>query len=306
MRILHVDTGSEMRGGQYQVLLLLQALREAGHSSVLLARTGAPLARAAAAEKFEVYPAELKQVWLHSLKADIVHAHDARAHTLGAIAARTKLIVSRRVAFPVKRSLVSAWKYRRPARFLAVSKFVANTLEAAGISHAKIDVVHDAVGTQCVRERTGSEWNASDPAVALASGDPMKGKDLVQASAARARIPVVLSEDLTRDLLRASMFVYITRSEGLGSAALLAMRMGVPVIASAVGGMTEVFLEGESGLFVENEERSIAAAMLRVRNESGLAQQLIAGGQRRIQECFTREHLLRNTLASYRRVLAGA
>ena len=56
--------------------------------------------------------------------ADIVHAHDARAHTLAAIAARAPFVVSRRVAFPVKRSLLSQWKYRQAKRYLAVSQFV--------------------------------------------------------------------------------------------------------------------------------------------------------------------------------------
>lgn len=307
MRILHVDTGSEMRGGQHQALLLLNALRDAGHHSILLAREGSPLSRSAAAQGFEVHPSEAKQVWLRSRRADIVHAHDARAHTIGVIAARTKLVVSRRVAFPVKRSGLSIWKYQRASRFLAVSQFVARELESAGIRPEKIDVVYDAVDTKNVLDREATKpWDASRPAIALASSDPMKGRALVQAGASLAGIPVIFSEDLIRDLRAASMFVYVTLAEGLGSAALLAMQMGVPVIASAVGGMTEIFTEGLSGLFVENHVQAVAAAMHRMRDEPGLAQRLIMGGRRRIQECFTREHLLQGTLASYQRALEVA
>ena len=46
MRILHLDSGREMRGGQWQVLRLLEGLRAAGHDVTLLARAGAPLAEA--------------------------------------------------------------------------------------------------------------------------------------------------------------------------------------------------------------------------------------------------------------------
>lgn len=295
-----------MRGGQYQVLLLLQALRDAGEESVLLARRGGPLWTSAAAQGFDVYPSEVKEVWRHSKQAEIVHAHDARAHTIAAIAARPKLVVSRRVAFPVKRSLASAWKYQRASRFLAVSRFVAGELEAAGIRREKIDVVYDAVDTNKLVTGYAEAWNSSYPAVALASTDPLKGRDLVQSSAALAGVPVIFSRDLNHDLQKASMFVYITRTEGLGSAALLAMHMGVPVIASAVGGMTEIFTDGVSGLFVENRQDCIAAAMRRVREELGLAQRLIAAAQKRIRECFTRDRLLQGTMTSYRRALGLA
>lgn len=45
MKIIHLDSGREMRGGQWQVLQLIEALAVAGHEQVLLARAEAPLAR---------------------------------------------------------------------------------------------------------------------------------------------------------------------------------------------------------------------------------------------------------------------
>jgi len=47
MRILHLDAGREMRGGQWQVLRLIEGLAGAGVGSRLLARAGAPLDSAA-------------------------------------------------------------------------------------------------------------------------------------------------------------------------------------------------------------------------------------------------------------------
>ncbi len=37
------------------------------------------------------------------------------------------------------------------------------------------------------------------------------------------------------------------------------MSMGVPVIASRVGGLAELFTDGSSGLYVENDAEEIAA-----------------------------------------------
>jgi len=306
VRILHIDTGDEMRGGQYQVLLLLEGLREASHEAVLLAREGGPLGMAAAARGFGVYPADAKELWRRSRDSAIVHAHDARAHTLSAMAARRKFVVSRRVAFPVRRSVASLWKYQRAARFLAVSRFVAGELQAAGVRAEKIDVVYDGVEPQATApEATGIAWRADWPAVALASTDPEKGRDLVAQAAALSGIPVLFSGNLKEDLRRASMLVYITRSEGLGSATLLAMSMGVPVIASRIGGLAEVFEEGVSGLYVQNTAEDIAAAMRGVWSDPALARGLGEGGKQRIAERFTREHVVQGTIGSYERALAG-
>ncbi len=300
MRVLHVDTGAEMRGGQRQVLLLMNGLRKAHHDCALLAREGRPLWKAAIAAGFETYPAGLKGLWRCSIDADIVHTHDAHAHTLAAIASRRKFVVSRRVAFAVGHSAFSQWKYARAQRYLAVSRFVAERLIEAGVPNGWIDVVYDAVEPVEALD----DWNPLYPAVGLASTDPRKGRDLLIKAAALAKVELVLSNTLSQDLRRASMFVYTTRSEGLGSAALLAMCTGVPVIASRIGGLQEIIEEGVSGLLVANEPGEIAAAMRHIVQDSGLARRLIQNAKADVEARFTQNHLVAATLASYRRALA--
>ncbi len=300
LRVLHVDCGHEMRGGQRQVLLLMDGLRKAHHECALLARPGRPLWKAAMAEGFETHPAGLKNIWRYSIDADLVHVHDAHSHTLAAIASRRRFVTSRRVGFAVGRSPLSQWKYARARRYVAVSHFVAAQLSRGGIPDDWIDVVYDAVRT----ERTSGEWNPNYPAVGLASADPQKGRDLLTQAAALAQIQVVLSDRLVDDLRQASMFVYITRSEGLGSAALLAMSMGIPVIASRVGGLPEVVEDEVSGLLVENDAGEIAAAMQRIIQDTDQTRVFIQNANAKIAARFTPNHLVAATLASYRRALA--
>ena len=49
MRVLHIDTGREMRGGQWQALHLLQGLAERGIASRLLSPPDSDLFQAATA-----------------------------------------------------------------------------------------------------------------------------------------------------------------------------------------------------------------------------------------------------------------
>jgi hypothetical protein len=103
MRILHLDSGAEMRGGQWQVLRLIEGLGAAGHESTLLARGGSPLYVEARNRGIDVSAWSYLSVARRSGEADIVHAHDARSHTAAAWVAAHRLVVSRRVAFLVLR-----------------------------------------------------------------------------------------------------------------------------------------------------------------------------------------------------------
>ena len=283
MRVVHIDCGREMRGGQWQVLRLIEGLSALGVESALLAPKGSPLAARARA-LCEVRAPHLLNV---ARRYDIVHAHDARAHTLAALAARGPLIVARRVAFPPR----SRWKYGRATRYIAVSEFVKRVLVRSGVPEDKISVVYD--GVPLLPPTEGGTLVVA-PAY---RDDPQKGLAL-------AGVPVHYSADLEADLPRAAMFVYLTHSEGLGSGALLAMSAGVPVVASRTGGLPEIVRHMETGLLVDNTAESAAAAIALLRADPDLARRLGAAARRAVQASFSTEAMVRRTLEVYRQVLS--
>jgi hypothetical protein len=293
MRILHLDAGKEMRGGQWQALRLIEGLAAAGVESTLLARPDAPLFEAARQRGWRVEPLGLVRAMLLARRHDLVHAHDARSHTLGILVKPGRLVVARRVAFPVG----SPWKYRRARRYLAVSEFVKSVLVAGGVPEEKIAVVSD--GVPLLEPARGSLVVA--PANA---DDPRKGAPLAVEAASLAGVELKLSADLERDLRRAAVLVYITHSEGLGSGALLAMSAGVPVVASNVGGLPEIIRHGENGLLVENAPEAIAAAIRQLLDNPVFARRIGDAARRTVIENFTVEHMVRRTMEVYRQVLS--
>ena len=86
---LHIDTGREMRGGQWQALYLLLGLAERGHRVRLLAPAGSPLLQAALAQQLDARPLRVKDLAGAWSGADLIHAHDARAHTLAVLYGKT-------------------------------------------------------------------------------------------------------------------------------------------------------------------------------------------------------------------------
>jgi len=292
MRILHLDAGREMRGGQWQALRLIEGLAVEGVESTLLARPGTPIFEQARQRGCRVEPLGLARLAVLARRHDLVHAHDSRSHTLAALTAGAPLVVSRRVAFPIS----SRWKYNRPTHFLAVSEFVKSLLMERGVPPEKVSVVYDGVPVLDPSQGTLVVAPANQD-------DPRKGAPLAVEAARRAGVELTLSTLLERDLRDAAIFVYITHSEGLGSGALLAMSAGVPVVASKVGGLPEIVEHRQTGLLVENETAAIAAAIGELRADPGLARSLGLAARRRVMENFTVGHMVRRTMEIYRQVI---
>ncbi len=81
--------------------------------------------------------------------------------------------------------------------------------------------------------------------------------------------------------------------EAFGLAALEPMARAVPVVASRVGGIPEVLLDGETGLLVPPaDERGLATAMARLLADPELRLRLGEAGRRRAAEHFSREAAL--------------
>lgn len=199
---------------------------------------------------------------------DITHAHDARAHTLARLARNKPLVVSRRVAFPTKSGWLSRWKYAAPARYLAISEYVRCQLAWPA------SVVYDGV-----------------PPLEAAPG----GGVLVYDKRQGDRLDI-------EALRRADVFVYLSDLDGLGSAVLLAMSAGIPVIASRVGGLPEAVIHGETGLLIDNSDHSLQAALAQLASDAGYARRLGQNGRRRWERLFTVDHMADETLRVYHEV----
>ena len=287
MRILHLDSGKEMRGGQWQVLRLIEALAANAVESTLLAREGSPLFERARKYGWRVEPFGVARALALAPAHDLIHAHDARGHTIGLMRSG-RLIVSRRVAFEPG----SRWKYRQASRYIAVSEFVKAVLVKAGVLPEKITVVYDGVPLL-------SETGRGSNVLAISKSGTMADE-----VARLAGVSLKVGADLERDLGDATLFLYITEAEGLGSAVLLAMSAGVPVVASRIGGLPEIVRHGETGLLVENKPEAIASAIRRLLDDRDLARRMGAAGRRAVIECFTVDHMVRRTMEIYRQVLS--
>ena len=93
-------------------------------------------------------------------------------------------------------------------------------------------------------------------------------------------------------------------TEGLGVVLIEAMELGLPIVASNVGGIPDVVVDGESGILVpEKDPQALANAYKRLAADPELVKQLLAGSQKRIAECFTWDGIIERQIAVYNKLL---
>ncbi len=370
MKILHLDTGKGWRGGQQQLFWLMEGLRDRSHEQLLLAPGRSSLAeraRKAGLEVEELSPqamsfANLRGLRQKAVRFDLLHAHDARGHSLAWLAGigRSKkswprLVVSRRVAFPI--GFFSRLKYGAADAYIAVSRYVRQQLCQAGVPEEKIHVVLDGVKPPSLPVGSGNRnelrrrfgvgketfligtlatiapekllqdsvnllaylpstmqlWLGT-PRIGLSASDedqPSAEKALLEHARERGvekRFQIVrIDEEMSAFLGSLDLFLYLSKSEGLGSAILLAMAYNLPVVASSVGGIPEIVRHMEEGLLAgEDWKRELPSAICLLRDSARTRQRLADAGRRFVMAHATTDIMVSRTAAVYAELLQGS
>jgi glycosyltransferase involved in cell wall biosynthesis len=107
-------------------------------------------------------------------------------------------------------------------------------------------------------------------------------------------------------LLEYDFMVMPSLSESFGVAALDAAAVGLPVIASNVGGIPEIIKDGETGMLVPpNNPRGLAEAIMKMATDVELRKRMGTAARKRAAELFAWSDNLRAMMSLYDRAVAG-
>ena len=105
----------------------------------------------------------------------------------------------------------------------------------------------------------------------------------------------------------AAIVVVPSLGEGFGMVALEAMERSRPVVASAVGGLPEIVVDGESGLVVpQGDAGALTEALVQLASDLPRAAEMGLAGRRRAIESFTPDRTTARIEELYRRELESA
>jgi glycosyltransferase involved in cell wall biosynthesis len=301
--VLHIDSAKTWRGGQQQVLYLAQKLTD--YDNIIACPPQSPLAERAKVIGLKVLPVEMYGEWdllaVRKLKKiirknsiKIIHLHSPHAHALGLLAAKSagncKVILSRRVDFPIKKNILSRLKYSNVDRITAISERVKRVLVADGLSEEKIDVVYSGVDIDRFQNveanyliselalnkhklRIGNiaalAWHKDHKTLIkaarivvdefpqliflIAGEGPLRREIEISIKKFNLEEKVKLfgfRQDIPEILSILHLFVLSSSWEGLGTSLLDAFASRVPVVATNVGGIPEIVKDGVNGVLV--------------------------------------------------------
>jgi glycosyltransferase involved in cell wall biosynthesis len=272
----------------------------------------------------------------HALLLHDPHAVSA-ALLAARIAAGPALVAVRRVDFPL-RGAFSRWKYAACHRVIVVSRAIQRIVEEGGLDPALLRLVYEGVPDRRPQEG-GREALAAlgvpphAPVVgnvAALTGHKdhatlIEAMALLRPRAPEARLVIAgegelrpalearvkergledrvvfagFRHDLDRILPAFSIFCLSSHLEGLGTSLLDAMAFGLPVVATAAGGIPEAVEDGVNGRVVPPRD---PAALAEVLDDDEWRQELGTAGRRLFVDRFTADRMVDGTL----RVLEGA
>lgn len=264
--------------------------------------------------------------------------------TSSTLPVRPRLVASRRVDFHMRQSALSRWKYRQVDCFICASDAIRRIVISDGIPRERTVTVHEGIDLARVAAAPPAAlhqelWLPHDaPLVGnVAALVPHKGqRHLVDAAAlVLPRQPdarfIIAGEGELRAALEQQIhhhrldkhvmltgfrtdilslhkafdvFVMSSITEGLGTSLLDAMACGKPIVATRVGGIPEVVVDGETGLLVPpRDPAAIAEAVTRLLLDPDLRERMGAAGLARVRAHFSAETMVANTLRAYQQLM---
>jgi len=258
---------------------------------------------------------------------------------------RPAVIGHRRVDFPIRGHAASRWKYARGAdRLIAISEAVRDVLLEDGVPPERISLVPSGIDVEPasppwppLRERIGAPEGTPVILTIAQLADYKDHPTLVEAAARlRPRAPAArwvvagggpllepMRDEVVRHglgdrvhylgfvegargfLVEADVFALSSKTEGLGTSALDAMAAGVPVAATAAGGIPETVEDGVTGLLAPvGDPTALAATVDRLLDDPALARALAEAARERVRTDFDAAVTARRTERIYREALA--
>lgn len=163
MKVLHISSEHEWRGGEQQLAYLVDELNKSNIQQFILCLEGSSLHNYC--KQNHITHFSFSKGIFHQLRAaqqvkficrkyqvDLIHMHDSHAHNFAVLAADfmlnpTPLVLSRKVEFPVSSNWFSKYKYnhKKIRKILCVSDAVKRVLTNSIHDNKKLCTIYDCV-----------------------------------------------------------------------------------------------------------------------------------------------------------------
>lgn len=248
--------------------------------------------------------------------ADVVHAHWLPSALVGL--STKKPVVAQVWGTDVELARRARWLARRILRRARVVVAPSNALAdaARGLGARDVRVIPSGVDVP------GTVVAEDDPPFVLFAGRLSPEKGILELVAAAAGLPLVIvgdgplrdrvpgargfvgHDELERLYARAAVVAVPSHREGFGVVCAEAMAHGRPVVASAVGGLLDLVVDGETGILVPpGDVAALRDALTRLLADEALRRRMGDAARERVRAHFAWGPVTDATIAAYREAL---
>ncbi len=239
---------------------------------------------------------------------NILHCHCSHSLSIAVLStffnSDVKIVASRRVDFPVKQTVFNRWKYlnKRVAKIICISDAIRNVLLGCGFPENRLVTIRSGINLSKFSNSDGSAIRKKFPDkiiigtvaafarhknypllleaatllknepvafVAVGNGELFEQTKNLAAKRSLNNFHFEGYQTNIGDYLKAfDIFTLVSKKEGLGTSLLDAMSVGLPVVATAVGGIPEAVRDGKNGFLVHPNNPNELAERFRLLAES--------------------------------------
>lgn len=319
-RIIHLDLGHELRGGQRQVLYLAQAQTQDGWPVCIAAGSGAPILQRA--QSWGIATLTLPSSWDYDPRniwtlsrilgpGDILHTHDARGASLGALVHILKgnfvLLHTRRVSYALGQGW-SSYKYARAQGVVCVSQEIQEVVTKDVQTQTWVIASAILVDSYAARQpgnggrigvigalakQKGHEFFlkalaqiSPRPEVWIVGSGPLE--DELHALARNLNLPEVVWKGFVEsvEVLPLLDILVVPSIDGEGSSGVIkeAWAAQVPVLCSDLLGNLELVTHEQNGLVFANQDvQDFCTQFRRLQKDADLVHSLVLAGKKDVQ-----------------------
>lgn len=253
-------------------------------------------------------------------KTQLVHAHDAKGVHWAYLHYRLKgtpYLITRRVDSPVKRKWFNQQCYAHASARVALSHVIKKLLEdnqygdvtLIPSAYARLTPSPEATNNfrndfankflvghagavvdrhkgQRVLLQAAQKLEHQAPDIHfIFLGDGEDAETLKAESSSLSNVSWLgFNSNIADYLAGLDVFAFPSRNEGLGSVLLDVMQLGIPVIATNVGGIPDIVQNEQTGVLIAtNDADALASGIVRLRDDASLRQRLVEGAYERLE-----------------------
>lgn len=337
--LCHINLAHTFRGGERQTELLIRGLASYLPSQRAIVRADRPLAaRLEDVPGVDVHAVRGRVEAVGAAAGSaLLHAHEtggAQAALLRNLLSGTPYLITRRVDSVPKSDVFTRFMYRRAAAIAGLSEAITASLHrydpglvvrtipsaASGlpsdpewvsafrerfrgkflVGHvAALDIAHKG---QLTLVRAAEVLERSNPDVHFVLvGSGRDEQKIREAAKGLSNMTFVGWVDNVADYLAAfDLFAFPSKREGLGSVLIDAMQFGLPIVATAVGGIPDLIAHERNGILIEEDDsEALAEAVARLFSDQPL-RDAMAGANRLRARQYQPEIMTERYLELYR------